>query len=70
MQSFIGLDYLFWEPGKMEVGVYGDAAVIRYQAEIKIKVKWTPDAPEGKFWHNDLYEKRDGQWKVVWSQAT
>jgi hypothetical protein len=64
------VDYLFWEPGSMDVLVYGDAAVIRYQAEIKIKVTWAPNAPEGKFWHTDLYEKQDGQWKVVWSQAT
>lgn len=64
------VDYLFWEPGLMDVLVYGDAAVIRYQAEIKIKVTWAPNAPEGKFWHTDLYEKQDGQWKVVWSQAT
>ena len=64
------VDYLFWNPGPMDVKVYGDVAVIRYQAEIKIKVKWAPDAPEGQFWHTDLYEKQDGQWKVVWSQAT
>ena len=64
------VDYLFWEPGDMDVRVYGDAAVIRYQAEIKIKVTWAPDAPEGKFWHTDLYENQGGQWKVVWSQAT
>ena len=64
------VDYLFWEPGEMEVKVYGNAAVIRYQAEIKIKVRWAPDAPEGLFWHTDLYEKQNGQWKVVWSQAT
>lgn len=64
------IDYLVWEPGLIDVRVYGDVAVIRYQAEIKIKVTWAPDAPEGQFWHTDLYEKRDGQWKVVWSQAT
>lgn len=64
------IDYLLWEPRMIEVKLYVDAAVIRYQAEIKIKVKSIPNAPEGKFWHTDLYEKQDGQWKVVWSQAT
>ena len=23
----------------------------------------------GTIWHTDLYEKRDGQWQIVWSQA-
>ena len=64
------VDYLVWEPGPIEVRCYGNAAIIRYQAEIKIKVKASPNAPEGRFWHTDLYEIRDGRWKVVWSQAT
>lgn len=64
------IDYVLWEPAKIEVRLYGDAAVLRYQAEIKINVKSMPDAPQGKFWHTDLYELRNGQWKVVWSQAT
>jgi len=64
------VDYLVWEPGPINVRFYGDAAVICYQAEIKIKVKSLPNAPEGRFWHTDLYEKQDGYWKVVWSQAT
>lgn len=64
------VDYLLWKPGAIEVRLYENAAVLRYQAEIKIKVKSAPDAPEGKFWHTDLYELRNGQWKVVWSQAT
>jgi len=24
----------------------------------------------GRYWHTDLYERRDGQWQVVWSHAT
>jgi hypothetical protein len=64
------IDYLLWEPGSIEVKVYGDAAVIRYQAELQIKVKTIPDAPSGRFWHTDVYEKRNGLWQVVWSQAT
>ena len=64
------IDYLVWEPGAIEVRVYGDAAVIRYQAELQIKVKAIPEAPSGRFWHTDLYERRSGLWQVVWSQAT
>ena len=26
--------------------------------------------PLRSFWHTDVYEKRDGRWQVVWSQAT
>jgi hypothetical protein len=64
------IDYLSWEPGTIEVRVFGDAAVIRYQAELQIRVKAMPGAPSGRFWHTDLYEKRNGSWQVVWSQAT
>ena len=31
------IDYLSWEPGNIEVRIYGDAAVIRYQADLKIR---------------------------------
>lgn len=64
------VDYLVWKPGEIEVKFYGDAAVIRYQAELQVKVRSVPDAPSGRFWHTDVYEKRDDRWQVVWSQAT
>jgi hypothetical protein len=64
------IDYLVWEPETIAVKVYADAAVIRYRATLQIKVKALPDAPSGRFWHTDLYEKRNGAWQVVWSQAT
>jgi hypothetical protein len=64
------IDYLQWDPGDIAVKIYGNAAVIRYKATLRIKVKAIPDAPSGEFWHIDLYEKRGGVWQVVWSQAT
>lgn len=64
------IDYLLWEPETIEVKLYGDAAVIRYQAQLQIKVRAIPDAPSGRFWHTDVYERRNGVWQVVWSQAT
>jgi ketosteroid isomerase-like protein len=64
------IDYLSWEPETIEVKLYGDVAVIRYQAALQIKVRALPDAPSGRFWHTDVYEKRNGRWQVVWSQAT
>lgn len=63
------LDYLEWEPGEIRVKLYGDSAVIRYQAHLRVSVKGSAGSPV-KFWHTDLYEKRNGQWQVVWAHAT
>jgi ketosteroid isomerase-like protein len=63
------LDYLEWEPRDIRVRLYGDSAVIRYQAHLKVSVKGSPGR-DVTFWHTDLYEKRNGQWQVVWSHAT
>ena len=63
------LDYLEWEPGEIRVRLYGKAAVIRYKANLKVSVKGS--APRAvTFWHTDLYEKRNGEWQIVWSHAT
>jgi hypothetical protein len=63
------VDYLVWEPtSEIEVHVYGDGAVIRYRAHIEIVVRGEKDVLNT--WHTDSYEKRDGQWQVLWSQAT
>jgi uncharacterized protein DUF4440 len=63
------LDYLEWEPGEIRVRMYRDSAVIRYQAHLRVSVKGSPGRPV-KFWHTDLYEKRNGHWQIVWSHAT
>ena len=63
------LNYLEWEPGEMRVRLYGNAAVIRYQARLRVSVKGSPGRPVA-FWHTDLYEKRNGQWQIVWAHAT
>jgi ketosteroid isomerase-like protein len=63
------LDYLEWEPGEIQVRLYGDSAVIRYQARLKVAVRGSAGRPV-TFWHTDLYEKRNGQWQIVWSHAT
>ena len=63
------VDYLVWEPtSEIEVRVYGEGAVIRYRAHIEILVGGTLHV--ANTWHTDSYEKRDGQWQVVWAQAT
>jgi len=63
------LNYLEWEPGEIRVRLYGKSAVIRYQARLRVSVKGSPGRPV-TFWHTDLYEKRNGQWQVVWAHAT
>jgi hypothetical protein len=63
------VDYLVWEPtSEIEVRVYGEGAVIRYRAHIEILVRGEKDV--ANTWHTDSYEKHDGQWQVLWSQAT
>jgi hypothetical protein len=63
------LKYLVWEPGAIDVRVYGEAAVIRYQSQTEALVNGQK-RPLGPIWHIDLYERRQGRWQVVWSQAT
>lgn len=61
------IDYASWDAGEIVVRAYGDVAVIRYCAEMTFGGK---DSPRLSLWHTDLYERRDGRWQVVWSQAT
>ena len=63
------LDYLVWEPESIEVRLYDQAAVIRYQSQLEIVVQGQK-VPRQRYWHTDSYEKRNGHWQVVWSQAT
>lgn len=61
--------YFVWEPdSRIDVRLYGQVALIRYRSYMEMGV------PEQKSvlrcWHTDSYEKRDGRWQVVWSQAT
>jgi Domain of unknown function (DUF4440) len=62
------LNYTLWEPEAIGVRLYGDAAIIRYQAQVQFLVGGSPDG--GRFWHTDAYEKRGGRWQAVWSQIT
>jgi len=58
------IHYVRWEPAEIEVRLYGTAAVLRYQAEMEMP------GFVARLWHTDLYERRDGRWQIVWSQAT
>lgn len=61
--------YLSWEPADIAVRLYGTAATMRYRAQIDV-VFSGHHVPLSDYWHTDIYEQRDGQWMVVWSQAT
>jgi hypothetical protein len=45
-----------------------DAAILRYQIDGTVKLRSGPY--HGHWWHTDYYERRNGQWQVVWSQST
>jgi hypothetical protein len=59
---------VFEAASEIAVRTYRDAAVVRYRARIEVHGDDWRDG--GLFWHTDLYEKRDGRWQAVWSQAT
>ena len=63
------LDYLHWEPGPIDVRLAGNAATIRYRSELQVSLGGVAQ-PRLGHWHTDYYEKRDGRWQVIWSQAT
>jgi hypothetical protein len=64
------IKYLVWEPvEEIAVRTYGSFAAVRYRANLEILVQGQR-IPMRQYWHTDTYEKKDGQWQVVWSQAT
>jgi predicted ester cyclase len=64
------VDFLVWEPiTEIQVHLSGlNTAIIRYQSQIDIVVGG--DKSSNQVWHTNLYEKRDGQWQIVWEQST
>lgn len=63
------INYLVWEPEEIAVRMHGELVILRYQAQMEIIV-YGQKTPLHRLWHTDAYEKRDGRWQVVWSQAT
>lgn len=61
--------YLKWEPDDIRVHLYDGGAAIRYTSLIEIVDDGEHFGPN-RYWHTDVYERRDGQWQLVWSQAT
>jgi hypothetical protein len=52
----------------ISVRVYGDNAVTRVRLRFKVVSQGLTIQHQG--WTTDLFEGRNGHWKVVWSQST
>ena len=64
------LDYRIWEAGEISVRLYGDVAMIRCR-DGRFEVDWQGQPGQrGPIYHTNLYERRGGEWQVVWSQAS
>jgi hypothetical protein len=64
------LNYVAWEAGDITVKVFGDAAIIRYR-DLSFDVNNGDQAVHrGPMVHTNLWERRDGAWQIVWSQAS
>lgn len=63
------VNYLVWEPEEICALVRGEAGCVRYRSTIQMRFRGH-EAPPGRYWHTDYYEKREGRWQVIWSQAT
>ena len=63
------VDYRVWEPLEIDVRRSGEAGCLRYHSNLDIVVGGHRTGPR-RYWHTDYYERRDGRWQVIWSQAT
>jgi hypothetical protein len=63
------LDFLVDKPAsRIAVRLYGDAAVLCFQRSFDLVVAGT--RLTHKAWSTELYERRHGQWQIVWEQTT
>jgi hypothetical protein len=64
------LDYRTFKPiSAIKIRLLGDAVAVRYESHIDIVIPGLGRIANDN-WHTDLYERRSGHWKLVWSQAT
>ncbi|WP_338242840.1 nuclear transport factor 2 family protein [Aurantiacibacter hainanensis] len=62
--------YLVFEPvGEVRASVVGDAGAVRYESDLSVRVGDNV-LSTARHRHTDYYERRDGRWQVVFSQAT
>lgn len=59
-------EYRAWEADEITVRLYDDVAVIRYR-DVRFDVYVDGQlVHSGPMHHTNLYERRDGEWQVVW----
>jgi hypothetical protein len=63
------IDYLVWDPDDIDARVRGDSGCVRYTATLNMRFDGHETGTR-RYWHTDYYEREDGRWQVVWSQAT
>ncbi len=64
------LDYVAWEAGEIAVKLNGDLAVIRYRDNRFDVNSGNNVVHRGPMYHTNVYERRGGDWQIVWSQAS
>ena len=62
------IDYRVWEPGTIAVQAGQEVAVVRYEAEMGSLTRGADSSASAPVDHRD--DCCDGQWRVMWSQAT
>jgi len=63
------ISYQKWEvDSEIAIRLYGDMAAIRYRSQMERIAHG--QRYDGRFWHTNTLEKKDGQWQVVWTQLT
>jgi hypothetical protein len=64
------LHYREFEPvSPVAARISDQMAAVRYRCTIEVSGP-SGNIDRGMFWHTDIFEKRDGHWQAVWSQAT
>jgi hypothetical protein len=64
------IDYLVFEPASpITVRLSGDSAALRFRARFDLVVGGATRVTH-RGWITELYERRDGRWRIVWEQAT
>ena len=63
------IHYELWEvESEIAIRLHGQMAAIRYRSRMERTAHGQRYV--GRFWHTDVYEKKDGQWQLVWTQLT
>lgn len=62
-------DYFSWEQEAVEIRVRGPMAAIRYRSRVDMAVRGQR-LPAMEAWNTGIYERRNGEWAIVWFQVT